>query len=107
MRRSRTPQSWRLVGVAVLTVLLVWQAAHGELARLWMVWDVVRPDSGRVSQPADPIAYWSAKRVIADRVELRTTPTPPTPETIPMPIAPGSRVTGFEIPPEDVKPVSK
>jgi len=86
--------------VLIAAVLFVTQAAYGELTRLWMVWDATRPDTGRTTQAPDPLTAWSAKRVIADRVALRTTPTPPSTEAIPMPIAPGSRITGFEIPPE-------
>ncbi|MCL2640082.1 MAG: hypothetical protein FWD53_04485 [Phycisphaerales bacterium] len=86
--------------VLIVAILLATPTAYGELTKLWMSWDVARPDVGRTTQAPDPLTDWSANRVIADRVALRAAPTPPSTETIPMPIAPGSRVTGFEIPPE-------
>ena len=99
-------RAYLLTAVALLTALLGWQAARGELNQLWMIWNAPRPDTGRMSQPADPAAQWSLQRATVDRIELRKSPTPPTTESIPMPIAPGSRVTGFEIPPEDATKIT-
>ncbi|MCL2648304.1 MAG: hypothetical protein FWD61_15060, partial [Phycisphaerales bacterium] len=110
MRTRNTPKKrphWPLPALALLTALLGWQIARGELPQLWMIWSDPRPDPGRVSQPSDPIADWSAKRAITDRIALRTTPTPTTAESIPMPLAPGSHVTSFEIPPEDISQLIK
>ena len=102
MRKLMFGMSWRMAVGGVLVGLVGLSVAYGERAKLWMVWDATRADTGRVSQPVDPMAYRSVERAVADRVALRTVPTPASVEAIPMPIEPGSRVTGIEIPPEDL-----
>jgi ferric-dicitrate binding protein FerR (iron transport regulator) len=99
---------WSVRAALLVAGLLVTGAvARGEMERLWMMWSEARVDVGRTNLRVDNTKAWSTARVLEGRVEVRNTPTASSPETIPMPVEPGSRVESVQVPPESVSQIVK